>query len=447
MAYDLLSIRDGSYGWKRGRAQFRADRLKNPEALSGVAVLRTDHILQHAFRTVPYYRETWKTLGFTDEAPPTHLDLDRLPLLTKDLLRSEREDLRSNAFAKQSLIKSATGGTTGVQTIFYMDRDCAVGRLGRQWGALESIGYRPGNKRGLVWGIHEETQGGNVTGLRPVLRKFASSDESLDCTLLDDDAIDSYVARLRLFQPSILYGYPSAMAHLAAHIDNRGLSHVPVERVVATAERLSDETRALLSRVFEAEVFNIYCTREFGCIAHECHLHTGMHIDIGSVKLEITREGRVVPPGQLGEITITDLWNHGMPLVRSRIGDLGRLSIDRCKCGSPFPLLRTLEGRSTDAILTPGGGRIAGLMLTDLFQSLPGIRIAQFYQDRLDVLEVRVIATDDFTESHERAAEQEVRSLVGDAVSVKMIRVADLPRNPRSGKIPEVVSTIGGERQ
>ena len=50
-----------------------------------------------------------------------------------------------------------------------------------------------------------------------------------------------------------------------------------------------------------------------------------------------------------------------------------------------------------------------------------------------------VIVTPEFTPQIEQLALAEVRSMVGEQLAVSLRRVEDLPRNPRSGKIREVV--------
>ena len=160
-------------------------------------------------------------------------------------------------------------------------------------------------------------------------------------------------------------------------------------------------------------MFDLYCTREHGCVAFECRKHDGLHIDTGSVFVEITRNGKRVAPGETGEITITDLANYGMPFIRSRTGDLGALTTRPCPCGLPFPLLAGLDGRAIDCIYTPSGSTVSGLMLSDLFVELPGLRLLQFVQDSLSRLDVNVVTTADLSSEVEQKMIHEVRELVG----------------------------------
>jgi phenylacetate-CoA ligase len=440
-AFDVVARRDGQAGWKRGRNEFRVDAAQDAARLQAGAESRLERILRHAQATSPYYRESFRSVGITDAAMLDANALTRLPFVTKDIIRERREDLRSAQYPEAQLLKSTTGGTTGVQTTFYLDKACALTRVGRQWGILESLGYSPGMRRGLVWGVHADVRGLDAAAsLKRRFRRFGSGDEVMCCTVMSDELMSDYHGRLRKFRPEVLYAYPSALARFGAFIQERGLAPIRVDRIFTTAERLTPQTRAQLTHTFGGEVFNLYCTREYGCIAFECSEHRGMHLDIGSGFIEICDERGPVPPGESGEIVMTDLLNRGMPLIRSRTADYGSLSTEPCPCGSPFPLLASLDGRSTHMVHLPDGSTVAGLMLADLFTDLPAVRIAQFVQHTPAQLRLLLVLSEPLTPELTRAVIAETRTIVGSQIHIDVEQVDDLPRNPRSGKIPEVIS-------
>jgi phenylacetate-CoA ligase len=442
-AYDVISSRDGVVGWKRHREALLASARKSLPALEADADTAVHRMVVHAYGTVPYYRAAWDERGCRPTPGFGRRDLPGLPFIDKDVLRKHKSSLVSSDYRLDELVQSATGGTTGTQTAFYLDQACRIARVGRQWGILELCGYRPGMRRGLVWGVHDDLLGaGSRFSPRRWFRQFAGSDETLCCTILNPEIMAEYHARLRRFRPQVLYGYPSALSQLARWIDDRRLEPIRVATVITTAERLTDAQRSDLGRLFGAEVFNLYCTREYGCIGFECHEHNGLHVDTESVIVEIVRDGQPVAPGESGEITITDLQNRGMPFIRSRTGDIGALSARSCPCGLAQPLLTGLDGRSTDVLYRTDGSTVAGLMLTDLFQDLPAVRYSCFVQERVGELDVLLIATADYSHEMERDVVRQVRDLMGDGIEIKVRRVAELPRNPRSGKFQEVICRI-----
>jgi len=346
LAFDLVCRRDGYSGWQRHRRAFHALAAADAAVAQREASESLRRLLAHAYDTVPHYRRLWRQAGFRHAPPATVDDLRRLPLLTQNDIRAIKSELVSNRYRTADLQLDYTGGTTSVQTSFYRDRACTTARFGRQWGVLERCGYRPGDRRGLVWGAHRDLPPrGAADTMKRRLREYASSDAVFCCTVMTPDDMRQYHARLARFRPRVLYGYPNAIEQFAQFIGRDGLAPVRVARILCTAEKLHERQRQLFERVFGGEVFNPYCSREHGCLAFECGRHAGFHVDTGNAIVEILQDGEPVPPGGTGELVITDLLNHGMPLLRHATGDPATAAAAPCGCGLPFPTFSRLEGR------------------------------------------------------------------------------------------------------
>jgi phenylacetate-CoA ligase len=441
---DFLDLRDGWSGWKVHRAAFRATALKSVQQLRCDVDRHLRDILQHAFLTCPYYRDTWRSVGFDGTARNAAQSLTALPLISKETVRLHRETLRSQAYSEAQLEVAYTGGTTTTPTRFYRDRGCRIVRTGRQWGILERCGYRRGLRRALVWGVRADLALPTASwNFRQWLRQFAENQDVLACATITERDLAVFYQRLRESRPPVMYGYPSALAELATYILENHLSPLRGSATITTAERLTANQRELFEKAFGGEVFNLYCTREHGCIGFECSRHHGFHIDAESVFLEVTRDGATLGPGQTGEITITDLVNRGMPMIRHVTGDLGQLSVEPCECGCHLPLLVGLSGRDTDVIYTPEGRRVPGVpLLLELFADIEAIRSVQFIQDAVESVEVKVVAPNGLSDSDEQRARAELRQHLGEAIEIRIRVVPSIDRSPTSGKFREVVSHI-----
>jgi len=417
--------------------------MLDPASLGAATDADLRRIVVHAYESSPYYRRAFDEAGFHPAQWSGRQDMALLPFLTKELLREHKAEMVSSRFRREDLLLSFTGGTTGAQTSFFLDKSCRTARHGRQWGMLRFCGYAPGMRRGLVWGVDDDLLPEVMRGgLKEKLRKFAGSEEVLSCSKMDPHSMQAYHARLLRFRPTVLYGYPSALVELARFIEAHGLQRIAVRRIITTAERLTPAYRRLLEELFDGEVFDLYATRDYGCIGFECARHEGYHIDVGSVYLEIVNDGRPVAPGETGEIVVTDLLNFGMPMIRSRTGDMGALAPAPCPCGSPLPLLQGLDGRASDVVFRTDGTMVPGLILTDFCADIEAIRLIQFVQKTLDRIDVLVVATDGFTEEARQAIARHVRQVMGEQMNVHVERVGDLGRNPRSGKLREILCTV-----
>ena len=91
----------------------------------------------------------------------------------------------------------------------------------------------------------------------------------------------------------MVFGYPSALAHIAQHAASRGqsLDDIGVRVVFVTSERLYPEQRDLIARAFGCRVANGYGGRDAGFIAHECPAGS-MHLTAEDIIVEIV-DGQV----------------------------------------------------------------------------------------------------------------------------------------------------------
>ena len=144
----------------------------------------------------------------------------------------------------------------------------------------------------------------------------------------------------------MLFGYPSALAHIARRAEARGvdLQAAGVKVAFVTAEQLLDAHKATIEEAFACRVANGYGGRDLGFAAHQCP-EGGMHLSAEDIVLEIVNEdGAPVPVGEEGEIVVTHLATSDFPFIRYRTGDLGVLSDATCSCGRGLPLLQSVQG-------------------------------------------------------------------------------------------------------
>lgn len=359
--------------------------------------------------------------------------------MTKDILQKEKNNMISEKF-KRSLETSYTGGSSGNPTSFYRDRKCTAMRMGRQLGILENYGYETGTKCGLIWGAHVDLDF-STARLAKKIRQFSSGKKTLCCTVMDEQNMGAFYNDLLAFKPEVLKGYPNAMTEFAKYILINQLKPIQVKKIFCTAECLFPYQRKILSDVFGGEVYNLYCTREHGCIGFECEKHNGFHIDTASVFIEIVPFEKS-NSNDTGEIVVTDLLNYGMPFIRYRIGDMGSFSTDPCNCGCALPLLKNFNGRVTDQLYRVDGKTVSGLMLLDMIMDVPGVKWFQVVQQTLTDFDLFLVADAGYNKEVENKIILEMKGFFSENIRVNIKLVHSIQRNPNSGKFQEVICNI-----
>lgn len=216
----------------------------------------------------------------------------------------------------------------------------------------------------------------------------------LSSTHISEDNLDSYVRILTRWRPDVLDGAASELAELAAMLRGRGLS-LPVRLVVSSSEMLLPSGRELIRSVFGGQITDVYGTSEEVALAGGCPAGS-RHIfpNVGLVEA-VDADGRRLPPGEPGRLLLTTLTNDLMPLVRYEIGDVGSIDDARsCPCGRTSPVLRELQGRQDDVVITKDGRRIS-IFAFSLALHNEDVAMLQLVQRKPDSFLVRLkLATD-----------------------------------------------------
>ena len=219
------------------------------------------------------------------------------------------------------------------------------------------------------------------------------------------------------------------------------MDDIGVKVVFVTSERLYDEQRKVISGAFGCPVANGYGGRDAGFLAHECP-HGGMHVTAEDVIIEIVSPaGEPLPAGQSGEIVVTHLASRDFPFIRYRTGDVGVMDDRACECGRGLPLLRSVEGRTTDFVVASDGTIMHGLALIYVIRDLPGIAAFKIVQESLEFTRVLVVPGPDFDEWCVRTIEDGLQRRLGQGVKIDVQRTDHIPAE-KSGKFRYVVSHV-----
>jgi phenylacetate-CoA ligase len=409
------------------------------ERLLQLQTSRLRALLAHAGQSVPYYRGLFARTGFDPAALRSPADLAPLPFLTKDLIRAHTEALKSEG--AEGLARFNTGGSSGQPLIFFIGRERVSHDVAAKWRATRWWGVDIGDPEIVVWGSPIELGAQDrVRALRDALMRT----ELLPAFEMSATRLDDFLARIRARRPAMLFGYPSALSKIALHAETRGvrMDDLGIGVAFVTSERLYEEQRAAIERAFGCPVANGYGSRDAGFIAHQCP-RGGMHVTAEDVVVEIVDDaGRVLAPGEAGEIVVTHLATREFPFIRYRTGDRAVMDDALCPCGRGLPMLREIQGRATDFVHAVDGTVMHGLALIYTLRDIAGIsafKIVQESQHHTRVLLVPGAACD--LQAARLRIERDFKARLGESVRVDVETVDDIPAE-RSGKYRYVVSKV-----
>jgi phenylacetate-CoA ligase len=407
-----------------------------PDALRDLQWERATGLLRWATEATTFYPKFYARHGVELSAVRGWDDWHALPVIDRTLVKEHSSGFLSPEARPGNIRDAKTGGSTG-QPLRTM-QDARVPSLALAWRMYSWWGVQPWDNLARVgrWGF------GRMDALKNGLQWWPTRQSYLDAGLLSSDSMRTFHRRISASRPALLEGYVGSMLELADFLEAEGLDVPPLTAVATTAAPLTTSVRRRLESFFDAPVYDQYRGSEFGWMAGECRERNGLHsfADVRLVEV-VDDDGRPLPPGEVGDLVITDLTNRVFPLIRYKIGDRGAMVGEPCPCGVTLPLMRQPEGRSTDVLRLPSG-RSIGHRLMAMFSRHPdSVRLFQIHQRADHSIVVRVVPGGGHDSAlHIEAAVEELRRRIDHEVPISTEYVDDLPFT--GGKIKYVVSDV-----
>lgn len=314
--------------------------------------------MEHAYQKVPFYRRLYDEAGVDMSSLLDVEGITKLPVLIKSQMRSTSLEERTASDADvKACSQLSTSGMTGPPVTILEDRYSATIRDALTLRYLWAYGVRPGNRICRL-SLNPKTGTGyyfrlaDQSGLYGFIRRKSSKQLSWATDI--NDHIDFFST----WKPAVIISSPSYYRALARVCETTDRS-ISFRKIISSFEMLDPSTRRLLEEKFNAEVFDHYGTEETGPLAWECPTHLGYHINSDSVIMEFLRGGKPVAQGNQGEVCVTAFHRLATPVIRYFTDDVAVPSDDGCPCGRNLPMMKAIEGRIYDFILTTDGRNIS----------------------------------------------------------------------------------------
>ena len=288
-------------------------------------------------------------------------------MIDRSIVQENQALIRSSEATDANMRACNTAGSTGNALRTYDDARVPVRALG--WRMFRWWGIAPSDDVAHIgrWGMSRRAK------LAAQVARWPSRVLQMDVGLLDDAAIEGFVAQVNAMRPRLVEGYLHVLHDIARHVDREGLSFHPPVALGVTAAALTTGERRFIEKTLGAPVHDAYRCSEVPWLAGECGERNGLHVFADMRRIEVVdnaRDGTPVAPGTTGEVVVTDLSNRVFPLVRYWLGDRGSLRDEACPCGVTLPLMDPPDGRVNDSIRLPDGAVVAGGLLS-MFRDVP----------------------------------------------------------------------------
>lgn len=349
-------------------------------------------LLKHAWENIPFYQEFYKA----NKVHPSDIkqpgDIEKLPVLTKQMVRENLNEMLWDQYYKKNTVKIVTGGTTGPPLPVFSDTNDRSFAWGAFYRWYKWIGIEPGDAVTKIWGTPTVIKTPFFKRFRDQFKNFYYNRQVINSFKLNDRTIETVLNRIEKFKPLMIRGYLSALIQIANYMlkhDIR-LNHIP-KAISSTTETLFPPYKNLIERVFQTRLLDQYGCGECNSIAFELGDGNGLYIVMEHVLPEISGNKNE------GNLIITNLDNYVMPFIRYENGDVARFGIKEKETEINLPVFEKILGRQADTITLKDGSKVHGVFFTDilndLFKDQHQMSRFQAYQEEDGKLEFRIEQT------------------------------------------------------
>ena len=413
------------------------------EKLEALRDRRVRSVVELAAREVPYYRDWFAREGIDYREIARAADLDRLPVLDRELVRSEPSLFMAGGRTSRGALPFLTSGSTGSAVEIHHDRrsllaNIPYGERERQPLVEHCGSFRPrelyvGNETSVIKEITAFYEENTLLPVRP-RRRFVSVRES----------IEKIAAIANAERPDMLVGYGGWIDLFFKTVAARDIDLEPPKMVMYMAEALPHGGREHIEKSFGIPVMSRYSAAEALKIGYFCEERTGFHLheDLCHVRI-VGADGRALGPGQQGEIVISNLVNRSSVLLNYPLGDVGTISPESCPCGRTFKLLSELEGRVEDILRLVDGRFVHPRAIWQVFKDDREVLQYQLTQREPQRFTLELATVDEaaFRRAVDRAL-PELESLLGPEPTIDSSPRKELARQGE-GKFRAVASLCG----
>ena len=382
-----------------------------------------------------YYGKMYREIGLTEVK--SEEDFYKIPFSSKDDLRNAYP-LGIQAVPDEEVVRiHSSSGTTGKPVIIpYTATDV------EDWAIMFERCYR-------MAGITNEDRI-QITpgyGLWTAGIGFQAGCERLGAMAvpMGPGNTDKQIQMMMDLKTTVITATSSYALLLSEEINKRGIKNqIYLKKGVLGSERWSDKMRETIQNGLGIDLYDIYgLTEIYGPgIGINCPGERPMHYWDDYLYIEIIDPvtGENVPDGEEGEIVITTLVKEGAPLLRFRTHDMSRIVPGECKCGSKYPRLDVIKGRSDDMFKIHGVNMFPSQveeMLAKVEGATSEYRVTLAHEDdkNRDVFLLTVEGEGKYSfEEMAKKIASVFKTYVGATPRVTIVPVGTLPRSEKKTK-------------
>jgi phenylacetate-CoA ligase len=392
-------------------------------------------LVEYCLDFVPYYRSLFQELKLTKEDVKTVRDLEKVPVLTKEILLKRYDEFIPNDNKMSKVYISKTSGSTGTPLQIRVSKEAMQFQWAIWWRFRKRFNVDLGE-------LHCNFSGRPVVPLSQMNPPFWRFNRAFNQYLVSMQHItQGKIKDILNFmnEREFLYfvGYPSIISNFCNILNENELRVLnPPKYIFSGCEKLYSNQKYIIENTLNTSVLDQYGMTEMCANASQCE--KGMyHEDFEFCHIGVQSDERLTM--NQGRVLGTGFANYAFPLINYDVGDYVSVVDEECSCGRKSTVFKDFEGRKEDYIITPENLKV--LRFDYIFKDVNNIQEAQVVQFRLGEIVIRIVKNNNYSLSAEKVLKKAVRKWISPTLNVVFEYPIEIERT-RTGKFRAVISKL-----
>jgi phenylacetate-coenzyme A ligase PaaK-like adenylate-forming protein len=423
------SIKFGKYYYHTKEDLEKMNKMGEKETLDyQITTLR--NLLISAKQDVPYYKNLFKKVGI---APAKKFDLaefEKIPLLTRDMVRNEQNQLLKNKSQLSSYKYSTTAGTSGKPLGFYVSHDASAIEWAYMLWNWSFAGFRQYDKRIVLRGNFVQGSSNRFYEYDPIRNALNFSSFNLN-----EENLEKILEKTLRYRPDFFHAYPSTAIIFAQYLERNKFRIPSLKALLLGSENLLLSQKKYLEKIFNCRVYSWYGHSEKCVLAGNCDMTDGYwpfpfygYTEIvdktGKVISEVGKKGRIVGTSFINDATI---------FIRYLTDDEAEWGIEKVN-GVERKVLRNIIGRWDQEVLVGKTGAKIPIAAVNIHSKIyTKVSAFQFYQEEKGRAVLRIIKSNNWQSQDLEILLKEFSEKLSAEIELEVEFVDKIPK-AKSGK-------------
>lgn len=410
--------------------ELKINEQKSRLEISQLQEKKLKKLIVHAYENTEYYK---KIIDDIDVDPYSFnlKDLNKFPLLTKDLLSSNKNKIIASNHKRFKPVQQSSGGTTGQTIDFLMDRKNYLYKETEIILYWERHGYIPKESKAVMYRAGVLFPNIDKIPKKPWRNDYGRNLLYISSYYSSDDYYYKYYQKLKEWKPEFMFVLPSAGYLFANYLIENNLK-LNIKKIFSASEMLYPSHKKAMENAFNCVVLDHYGHGEPGIYAAGQCKANNYHICESNTIVEKLTDGSLVE---------TSLNNYSMPFIRYKVGDkIESIGFGDCHCGINSKYMTSVIGRDSEIIYTKDGRVISSIGFDQIFKK-NNIKMAQIIQKNKGELNLNIVPNINFNIKNKKSMLLELSNRVGKSTIVNFNTVENIP-SEKNGKYRLIISKI-----